>query len=90
MRTAIRVLAVNGAGLTLPTDDGSSASTAVCLDEMLTDSWRANTPEVGDAINQVMQADSKILYQERELEMMVLRSRRSYPTKVAKKDGAQM
>jgi hypothetical protein len=87
MRTATRILAVCGAGLTLPLDDGTAPNTADKLDEVLTDNWHEDTPEVGIAISQVMQVDSLIAYQEKELERMVLRSRTSYPTKSNKKSS---
>ena len=70
MRTAVRVLAVTNAGLLLPTDDGTAASTLDQLDKVLSHGWHEDTPEVGNAISQVMQVDSLIAYQEKEFEMM--------------------
>jgi hypothetical protein len=85
MRTAVRVLAVTNAGLLLPTDDGTAASTLDQLDKVLSHGWHEDTPEVGNVISQVMQVDSLIAYQEKEFEMMVLRSRSAYSTKGGKK-----
>jgi hypothetical protein len=85
MRTATRILAVSNAGLVLPVDDGAAASTADKLDDVLSEGWQENDTGVGAIINQVMQADSLLAYQEKELEVMVLRSKRVYSTKTSKK-----
>jgi hypothetical protein len=73
----------------LPTDDGVAPNTVERLDEVLSDGWHEDTPEVGSAISQVLQADSMVAYQERALERMVLRSRVATSTKGLKKGGTK-
>jgi hypothetical protein len=85
MRTAARILAVSNAGIPLPTDDGIAATTLDKLDEVLADGWHEDTPEVGVAIRQVMHVDSLLAFQEKELEMLVLRSRTLSRNKAPKK-----